>query len=96
MLSSVEDRQIRVQGWLEMAGPDPSVDPRLVGRMLAELHACGDATTDEVDPWYTEIVGAARWQEYVDALTPGYPEIAERLAAVVPDLVRVRGAGRRP
>ena len=76
-----------MQGWLEMAGPDPSVDPRLVGRMLAELHACGDATTEEVDPWYTETVGAARWQEYVDALTPGYPEIAERLAAVVPELV---------
>ena len=87
VLSSVDDRQIRVQGWLDMAGPDASVDPRLVGRMLAELHACGEATTATVDPWYTETVGATRWQEYVDALTPGYPEIAERLAAVVPDLV---------
>ena len=76
VLSSVGDRQIRVQSWLDMAGPDPSVDPRLVGRMLAELHACGEATDEPVDPWFTEPVGAARWQQYVDALTPSYPDVA--------------------
>jgi Ser/Thr protein kinase RdoA (MazF antagonist) len=87
VLSSVGDRQIQVQSWLDMAGPDPSIDPRPVGRMLAELHASGEATAETVHPWFTDPVGAARWQQHVDALTQTYPDIAARLAAVVPDLV---------
>jgi Ser/Thr protein kinase RdoA (MazF antagonist) len=86
VLAPFAERQLRVQEWLDMAGLDPSVDPVLVGRMLAELHAVGAARSDPVDPWYTEAVGATRWQEYLSALEgSAYPEVAERLAVGLPD-----------
>lgn len=87
VLAVVGDSQVRVMGWLDMAGPDPGVDPAAVGRMLAELHAVGDSRTDEVDPWYTDAVGEPRWREYVDALGAFEQAVAGRLDAVVRDLV---------
>ena len=87
VLSSVLDRQVRLMNWLEMAGPDPGVDPTLVGLMLAELHAVGDSRTDAVDPWYTEAVGEQRWSAYVDALAGRQAPVAERLETIVPELL---------
>jgi Ser/Thr protein kinase RdoA (MazF antagonist) len=83
ILSSIGDRQVRVQTWLDMAGTDPGIDPALVGRMLAELHACGEPRRGPVDAWYTEPVGAERWQTYVDQVGSSYPEVAVRLDAAV-------------
>ncbi len=87
VLATVGDRQIRVMGWLDMADPDPGVDPALVGQMLAELHAVGDSRTDEVDPWFAAPVGADRWQEYLVSLAAGEAVITPRLEAVAPELV---------
>jgi Ser/Thr protein kinase RdoA (MazF antagonist) len=87
VVSAILDRQVRLMHWLDMAGPDPGVDPALVGLMLAELHAVGDSRTDEVHPWYTEAVGEQRWSAYVDALVERRAPVAERLKTIAPDLV---------
>lgn len=87
VLAHLHGSQVRVQQWLDLLGPDPSIDPQLVGRMLAELHLCGEVRSDEVDPWYTAGVGEQRWSEYVDALTSTDAAVATRLARAVPQQV---------
>jgi Ser/Thr protein kinase RdoA (MazF antagonist) len=88
VLMAVAGRQVRVQEWLDMAGPDPGIDPVLVGRMLAELHAVGEARSDPVHSWFTEPVGEQRWQEYLTALErSAYAEVADRLGAALPDQI---------
>ncbi|HEY7042527.1 MAG TPA: phosphotransferase [Nocardioidaceae bacterium] len=89
VLAEISGRQVRVQSWLDMAAPDPMLDPGLIGRMLAELHAAGEPRTDPVHPWYTTAVGAVRWSEYADRLTAARAPVASRVAAMVPRLVEL-------
>ncbi len=89
VLATVAGRQIRVQTWLDLTDPDPSIDPVLVGRMLAELHAARQPSTEEVDQWYTAAVGAARWQELVDELAATGSSAHERIAAVLARLIEL-------
>lgn len=96
VLDAVAGRQIRVQTWLEMSDPDPSIDPGAVGRMLAELHAVGDASTDEVNPWYTAPVGEARWQQLLDQLGAVGSPCQGRIADAVPGLVELEDLLVRP
>ena len=96
VLSSVDGRQIRVQGWLEMAGPDPSVDPRLVGRMLAELHACGRGD----DRNRRSLVHRDRRCQALAGVRrragPGLPRDRRTAGGGGAGARRVRGSGRRP
>ena len=89
VLATIAGRQVRVQTWLDMAGPDPGLEPSAVGRMLAELHAAGDPSTDEVDPWFTDAVGAARWHALVDGLSAAGSPALDRIARAVPRLVEL-------
>ncbi len=96
VLATIAGRQLRVQTWLDMAGPDPGLDPAAIGRMLAELHAAGDASAAEVDPWYTHAVGAARWHELVDGLSAVGSPALDRIARVVPRLIELETLLARP
>ncbi len=89
VLATIAGQQLRVQSWLDMAGPDPGLDPVTVGRMLAELHAAGDPSTAEVDPWYTDALGAARWHELVDGLSAAGSPALDRIAEALPRLVEL-------
>ncbi len=96
VLTTIAGRQLRVQTWLDMAGPDPGLDPAAVGQMLAELHAAGDPSTDEVDAWYTNALGADRWYELVDGLSAAGSPAVDRIAQAVPRLVELETLLVRP
>ncbi len=83
----IAGRSIRVQGWVDLDDPDPGLDPQLVGAALARLHQVVVPAAGPPHPWYTEPVGAATWDELVDASQTADAPFADRLAAIRDDLV---------
>jgi aminoglycoside phosphotransferase (APT) family kinase protein len=81
--------RVRLHAWVDLHDPDPSLDPRDVGRLVAGLHSVDFAGTIGLDPWYTEPVGAARWSELVSLLRARHAPFADELDALVPELVAI-------
>ncbi len=79
--------RVRLHGWVDLHGADPSLDPAEVGRFVAALHRVDFAGSIGVDPWYTEPVGAVRWAELVKTLRGRGAPFADELDALVPELV---------
>jgi hypothetical protein len=46
--------RVRLHAWVDLHDPDPSLDPRDVGRLVAGLHRVDFAGTIGLDPRYTE------------------------------------------
>ena len=78
-----EDRpMIRVYAWTDLRDPDPRLDPVEVGRTVAAIHRVQRTDSTPVHPWYTEPVGAARWDELRDAaIEQGAPFAGDLVAA---------------
>jgi Phosphotransferase enzyme family len=72
---------VRVQGWVDMRDADPSIDPVAVGELVATLHQVSFDGTEPEHEWYTEPVGADRWDGLVAAARVADAPFAERLAA---------------
>jgi thiamine kinase-like enzyme len=87
VIAAVGDTQVRVHEWVEMNEPDVGLDPAAVGALLAKLHCVAFEGSRGEDPWYTEPVGAARWDELVADLTAGGAPFAAELAAMRDELV---------
>jgi Ser/Thr protein kinase RdoA (MazF antagonist) len=86
-LSNVGGEAIRVQTWVDIADPDPLLDPAAVGAELAALHRIVVQTDETPHPWGTEPVGAAEWRTLVEASHGAGAPFAEQLAALVPALL---------
>lgn len=86
-LSNVGGEAIRVQTWVDIDGPDPTLDPATVGAALAALHRTLAPTNEAPHPWGTEPVGAEEWQALVEASGGAGAPFAEQLAALVPALL---------
>jgi thiamine kinase-like enzyme len=72
---------VRVQGWVDMRNADPSIDPLAVGRLVATLHQVPFVGTEPEHEWYSEPVGADRWDGLVAAARVADAPFAEQLAA---------------
>jgi Ser/Thr protein kinase RdoA (MazF antagonist) len=83
----VGEVDLRVHEWVELLGPDPDVDAAAVGTEVGAIHRCGFMGTNPLDWWYTEPVGAARWDELVVELRAAGAPFAGDLAARRDDLV---------
>jgi Ser/Thr protein kinase RdoA (MazF antagonist) len=81
--------RVRLHAWVDLHDPDPSLDPRDLGRLVAALHRVDFAATIGLDPWYTEPVGAARWSELVSLLRARHAPFADELDALLPELVAI-------
>jgi aminoglycoside phosphotransferase (APT) family kinase protein len=79
--------QIRLHGWVDVLERDTNLDPAAVGALLASIHRVHHVGGAPVDPWYTEPVGAARWDELVGALTEADAPFAPPLAEYRDELV---------
>jgi Ser/Thr protein kinase RdoA (MazF antagonist) len=79
--------RVRLHAWVDLHDPDPSLDPRDVGRLVAGLHSVDFAGTIGLDPWYTEPVGAERWTELVSVLGARHAPFADELDALLPELL---------
>jgi Ser/Thr protein kinase RdoA (MazF antagonist) len=86
-LSRIAGRSIRVHGWVDIDDPDSGLDPALVGAVVARLHQVSRPAAGAPHWWYTEPVGAASWDELVDASQAADAPFADRLAAIRDDLV---------
>ncbi len=86
-LSEIDGVAVRVLTWVDLVDPDPLLDPQAVGETLARLHAVPTPGTGGPHPWHTEPVGAAEWRALVKASRAGGAPFADRLAALLPDLL---------
>lgn len=78
---------VRVQRWVDLGDRDPSLDPDSVGRLVGALHQVPFEGTQPLHEWYTEPIGAARWDALIAASRVAGAPFAERFAARRHELV---------
>jgi aminoglycoside phosphotransferase (APT) family kinase protein len=79
--------RVRVYEWIDIRPPDRRLDPAEVGRIVAAMHRVPFAGRRREDPWYTEAVGAERWDRLIGALAAAGAPFAADLAAMRDELV---------
>lgn len=80
---------VRAQGWVALLDRDPSIDPRAVGELVAALHQVPFGGSQPVHEWYTEPIGADRWDALMAASRVAGAPFAEQLAARRDELVEL-------
>jgi hypothetical protein len=75
--------------WVDLAEPDPWLDPAAVGSLLAALHGVRRAPEGRVGPWFEAPVGEREWRAVLKASRAAGAPYADRLAELVPRLVEV-------
>jgi Ser/Thr protein kinase RdoA (MazF antagonist) len=89
VLAQLGPHQVRAYGWVDLLPVDQTLDPVLVGTTLAAVHQVQHAPARPLDSWYTEPVGAQRWQRLLqDAWAAGAP-FANGLAEEIPTLLQL-------
>jgi len=87
VFATVRGTQVRVYEWVDLADPDPTLDPELVGAAVAAMHQLNGAVAGPLDPWYHEPVGPDRWDQLVERLLVAGAPFADRLAGLRDELV---------
>ncbi len=87
ILGEVDGLQVRVYEWVDLLSVDRGLDPAAVGRLMAAMHRVAFHGRRPEDEWYTEPVGAARWDELIEKLTAAGAPFAPDLAALRDELV---------
>lgn len=87
VFAEVDGRQARVYEWVDLRAPDADLDPELVGAVVAEIHRVAVASPGPLDPWYSEPVGADRWDALVEQLQRAGAPFTGRLADLRDELV---------
>lgn len=86
-VAHVDGQPVRLQTWADVHDADPMLDPASVGTAVARLHGVVVPATETPHEWHTEPVGAAEWRALVKAARGAGAPYADRLAALVPDLL---------
>ncbi len=87
ILVEVGGLEVRVYEWVELLPVDRGLNPAAVGRLLAAIHRVAFAGRRPEDEWYTEPVGAARWDELIESLTAAGAPFAADMAMLRDELV---------
>jgi Phosphotransferase enzyme family len=87
VLADVGSATVRVYGWVDLLTRDPRLDPATVGHIVASIHRVHYIGDNPVDPWYTDPIGADRWDELIGQLTEAGAVFAEQLAGLRDELV---------
>ena len=87
VFATVGGTRVRLYEWVDLRGPDPLLDPALVGAVVAAIHRVPATGLGAVDPWHHEPVGAQRWDRLVARLREAGAPFAERLAGLRDELV---------
>jgi aminoglycoside phosphotransferase (APT) family kinase protein len=87
VLADVGSSTIRVYGWVDLDRRERWLDPATVGRIVAGIHRVEYIGANPVDPWYTDPVGADRWDELIGRLTTAGAGFASQLADQRDELV---------
>jgi Ser/Thr protein kinase RdoA (MazF antagonist) len=83
----IGDTAIRVYGWVDLLGPDPSLDPVQVSQAVAALHRTVLPARGPSRWWDTEPVGAATWDEMLAEARRQRAPFADQLAGLRDELV---------
>ncbi len=86
-LAELDGTAVRVQAWVDLRKRDPMVDPARVGRLVGMLHRVPFEGREPIDNWYTEPVGADRWDALIGELDAARAPFARRLKSLRDDLV---------
>lgn len=73
----------RVYEWVELAAPSRPPAAGIAAGLLARLHRLDRPAENQMDPWFSEPLGAEGWASLVDAVrvaVPAWLEAFERLA----------------
>jgi len=89
VFATIAGRQVRVYQWVELLAPDSTLDPALVGNVVAGIHQVSvpGCSPGPLDSWYQEPVGADRWDQLVEQLCQAGAPFAGRLADMRDELV---------
>ena len=87
--TEVEGHQVRVYEWMDVAGPERSLDPAEVGRVVAAVHRVHVPASSPMDTWYTTPVGLEAWEDLCERLEAGRAPFTHELTALVPNLGRL-------
>jgi len=87
VLADVGSATVRVYEWVDLLERDPWLDPATVGGIVASIHRVAYHGKNPVDPWYTDPIGADRWDQLIRELTDAGFDLAERLASYRDELV---------
>jgi Ser/Thr protein kinase RdoA (MazF antagonist) len=88
--AEVDGVQVRAYAWVELADPDPTLDPAAVGTLVARLHQVRHRwPTSEIDPWFEAPIGRAEWDRALEASRAAGAPHAERLAELLPALLEI-------
>jgi len=87
VFATLEGRQARVYGWVDLRAPDIRLDPARVGAVMAAIHRASATGPGRLDPWYHEPIGAGRWDLLVGQLRAAGAPFARQLADLRDELV---------
>jgi Ser/Thr protein kinase RdoA (MazF antagonist) len=87
VLLDVGSAQVRVYQWVDINEPDVYLDPAAVGKLVATIHLVDFPGRIPVDEWYTDPVGAERWDELFRTLAKANAPFATRLLDFRDELV---------
>jgi Ser/Thr protein kinase RdoA (MazF antagonist) len=87
ILLDLAGRTTAVYGWVDICERDPLIDPAAVGALVGKLHHVPFQGREPTDPWYTDPIGADRWDELVREVRARGAPFAESLAGYRDELV---------
>ena len=68
IVTDVGSALVRVYEWVDLEPLDRHLDPVAVGRLVASIHRVRYHGRSPIHRWYTDAVGATRWDELVTDL----------------------------
>jgi Ser/Thr protein kinase RdoA (MazF antagonist) len=96
LLTKLDSAAVRVYGWVEVQELTRDLDPGLLGSVVAATHQVVLPPLLPVHTWYTEPVGADRWEQLVYACRAESAPFAAALAALRDELVALERLLEKP
>jgi hypothetical protein len=66
VLVDLDGHQVRAYEWVDLLAMDRTLDPAIIGAMLAAVHRVHYAPARPLIGWYTDPVGARRWGQLLN------------------------------
>ena len=86
-VAEVDGELVQAYTWVDLADPDPLLDPAAVGSLLAALHAVRRAPEGLVHEWFEAPIGQREWRAVLKAARAAGAPYADRLADALPRLL---------
>jgi Ser/Thr protein kinase RdoA (MazF antagonist) len=82
---------VRVYTWVDLADPVVAAAPEVAAELLARLHRLVLPAETPPHPWFTQPVGADRWNALLQEVAVARPAWQARLEGAIPLLIEAEG-----